>query len=811
MDMSKFHRAISLVICGLLILLPLSSCSIFGSGGETQQKTTLAETVFEVTMVTPLSANEMLYLEILDEVTGIALNPTRYEMEAKDDYSYYVRIPLAIGSLVKYRYVRQGTDANIIERDANGNVLQYRLNLIKKPAVVKDFISGWEATAYQGQTGEISGFIYDQDTEAPLGEILVCLNGLKTFSSSDGYYELKNVPLGEYNLVAFHPDGKYKTFQQGAVIAENSVTPASFGIEPADMVDVTFIVTPPTGVTTSGEIRLISNLYSLGNTFSEQSGGVSVLAAQAPVLVLQENGTYSLTLQIPQGFDLQYKFSLGDGFLNAERGADGSFKTRQLIVPNRDTKINNSIETWYSHGDSPVTFNLTVPENTPANDSIAIQFNPFVWMEPIPMQKVSTNKWNFTLYGPQEYLNGAQFRFCRNSQCGLADDALTSGPNAPGYILNLDDPSSQTVNYALEKWAGLEQDNYTFQPVAIPANNIYIKAIEISSDFDKKDMAAFDWGIVNAAVNGANLLLLTPTWTFPSSSALGITLKTGSDLFKADLDKMTTFTQETAMSLGLYPQPRFAKGAANYWNNSERSFTWWNAWFARYERLLLHFADYAEVNGIQTMVIGGSAVAPALPGGKLANGNSANTPYNAEEIWNAMIENIRGHFSGQLFFALPYSSNLDATYDFLGKVDAIYVEMNTALTSSESPNLSEIKNRFSTILDNDIYNLYATYQKPVILGIQYTSVDGSASNCLNFSNSCQEYVQSEDNALEKVDLEEQALIYQAVIEEALQRDWIYGLVSKGYMPSVIVEDHSASTYGKPAGVVVSHYYNSLVK
>jgi hypothetical protein len=43
----------------------------------------------------------------------------------------------------------------------------------------------------------------------------------------DGYYELKNVPVGEYNLVAFQVDGNYQPFQQGAVIAENSVTPAS--------------------------------------------------------------------------------------------------------------------------------------------------------------------------------------------------------------------------------------------------------------------------------------------------------------------------------------------------------------------------------------------------------------------------------------------------------------------------------------------------------------------------------------------------------------------------------------------------------
>jgi hypothetical protein len=417
--MQKIQKTLAILLSGLFLLTALVSCDVFSTGAETQQKTTLAETVFEVTLSEPVNENESLYLEILDEVTGIALNPTRYAMEAKDNLSYYVRIPLAIGSLQKYRYVRQGTDANLIERDTFGNVVQYRLAAIKKPAVIKDLIAGWEEKAYAGKTGEISGYVYDQKTEAPLGEIMICLNGLRTFSSSDGYFELKNVPLGEFNLVAYHPDGKYKVFQQGAVIAENSV----WSLFHRPVVKVTFVATPPAGQTTSGTLRFISNLYSQGNTLNENSGGVSVLASQAPAMALQSNGTYTLTLEIPEGFDLQYKYSLGDGFLNAERYQDGSYRIRQLLVPGHDLKVKNSIETWFSSGSNAVTFNLTVPENTPANDQISIQFNPFVWMEPIPMKQVSGNKWTFTLTprilnGPSSYLP---------TPMRTADTVLTTG------------------------------------------------------------------------------------------------------------------------------------------------------------------------------------------------------------------------------------------------------------------------------------------------------------------------------------------------------------------------------------------------
>jgi hypothetical protein len=807
--MKKIRFTSSLILIGLLIGLLSSGCSSFNSEGETVQKTTLAETVFEVTLAEPLNENEILYLEMLDEVTGVALNPSRYEMEAKDDYSYFVRIPMVIGSLVKYRYVRQGTDANIIEHDSNGNVVHYRLNVIKKPAIVKDFIAKWNSKKFEGKTGEISGFVYDEDTEVPLPEIMVSINGLRTFTSSDGYYELRNVPLGEYNLVALEPDGNYNAFQQGAVIAENSVTPASFGLKAAEMVQVTFIVTPPANQVTQGDMRFISNLYSQGNTYSEKDGGISVLASQAPLLKRLDNGDYSVTLDVPENFDLRYKFSLGDGFINAEHASNGSYRVRQLIVPGKNSKIYNTVESWFSSGKEPVKIYLTVPEYTPENDVVSIQINPFVWMEPIPMVKESDYQWSFTLYSPQEYLNNAQFRFCRNYQCGLADDAQTSGKNSTGFTLNLDDPNMYTINYALETWAGLAQANYPLQPIAIPTNNIFIKGIEINPSFDKTDMATYKWGLVNAAVSGANLLVLSPTWTFREYSTSGITLQTGSDLLYSDYDGIKTFADEAGLALGMYPQPRFETSTSTYWYDAEKSFNWWQDWFTRYERFILHYADYAEIHGIQTLIIGGSEVAPAFPNGKLPNGNSANTPYDMADKWSALIDDIRGHFSGQLFFALPYSTNMEDVPDYLSKVDALYIELNTALSTSNSPTLDELKTRTSSVLDSGVYNLYATLQKPVIIALDYPSLDGSASNCLNYSNSCQEYLKTNDTPLKYVDQEEQAMIYQAIFEESLTRSWIYGLVAQGYNPSVKVLDNSGSIYGKSAEIVLSYYFNAL--
>ena len=117
---------------------------------------------------------------------------------------------------------------------------------------------------------------------------MVVINGMRTFTSFDGFFKFEKVPLGEFHLTAIHPDGKFEVFQQNAVIAENSVTPASFGLPSAKMVDVTFVVSAPQDTNLSAAIRLIGNTYTLGNSFGELTGGASVLASRAPVLKVKK-------------------------------------------------------------------------------------------------------------------------------------------------------------------------------------------------------------------------------------------------------------------------------------------------------------------------------------------------------------------------------------------------------------------------------------------------------------------------------------------------------------------------------------------
>jgi hypothetical protein len=796
-------RLLHLFSTVLLTIFLVNSCSSGTDAGGTKQKLDQAETVFQARLFQPLSDGEDLNLEIVDEVTGIALNPTRYKMDSVGSAEYKVRLPLAVGSVIRYRYVRTSSQ-NIIEKNSKGEQVLFRLYKVNKPGQVNDLVAGWDGQPYPAETGEISGYVYDAKTEAPLGEILISVNGLQTYTSFDGFYKFENVPIGEYPIVAVHSDGLYEAFQQYAVVANNSVTPSTFGMNSAKLINVTFEVRVPKDTAPNAIVRLLGNLHQMGNSFAELDDGTSVVPSLSPVLSKTDDNLYKISIVLPAGHDLRYKYSLGDGFVNAEHAADSSFLVRQLIVPTRDTVVRDNVETWYSGGSAPVKFQVTAPANTPTGDSLSIQFNPYVWMQPIPMWPAGENGWTYTLYGPFNYLDQAQYRFCRNEQCGIADDVITRGANGLGYLLDLSKGTPLTINYQIGQWFGLETKNYDTEGLA-KADHLLIKGFEISTPFDRKWLSHIDVGLVDAAVNGGNWVFLNPTWTFNPDGSAG--LNPQNDTMSGDIRSILRLSNEAGLSFALFPQLNAAGSANNYWSKAELSYNWWQRWFISYQRFILNYVDFASQQGINTIIIGGDSVSPAFPKGKLPNGSFSNTPYDFEEKWLGLIAEMRSRYSGQIGFALPYSASLDQAPAFISQFDFVFVEMNGALSASNTPSVSDLRSRVANVLDADIYKLYATFQKPIILGIDYTSIDGTSSDCLNFNSPCVTLYKNSSHETLPVDVDEQADVYRAILQEVAARPWVLGIVSQGLNPAVAVQDASSSVLGKPAMQVLSAIFN----
>ncbi|HSQ40445.1 MAG TPA: hypothetical protein VLM78_09825, partial [Anaerolineales bacterium] len=388
------------------------------------------QVTFHAYLPAPLAPNETLALRVLDEVSGLGFNYADYPLQARDALNYAATIPLAVNSVVKYRYIRiGGSEAH--ETSAANQPIRYRLHSIVGPGEITDLIAAWPDRPFNGATGSVQGTAVNTDSGTAIPNLLVTAGGVQAVTDSAGRFILQGLPVGTHNVVGYAMDGGYSTFEQGATVAQGLATPVEVIVRPRVLVPITFTVHVPKNTQPGAPVRIAGNLLQLGNTFADLRGGLSVIADRMPSMNYIAEGLYSYTLYLPVGADIQYKYTLGDGYWNAERTSNNDFELRHMIVPPNVAVIEEEVVKWESGSSAPITFEVTVPPETPAGDIIYIQFNPYGWTEPIPMWSAGNNQWKYTLYGPLD-LRSIFYRYCRNGQCGVADDEATAGDSATG-------------------------------------------------------------------------------------------------------------------------------------------------------------------------------------------------------------------------------------------------------------------------------------------------------------------------------------------------------------------------------------------
>ncbi len=782
---------------------------------HTDQNIPLATVTFRATEQSGMPAGDIT-VEILDEVTGLALNPQRIPLKDIGSGQYEANVNFPIGTVVKYRYLR-GSSPYYVEYTASGKQVRYRMVDVTGPQVVNDIISAWTDFQYQGPTGRITGQVFNPDTNAPYPDALVLAGGMQTLTASDGSFLLEGLPPGVHNLVIYSLDGTFKTFQQGAMVAENATTPAVIKTSAAQYVNVTFQVTPPAGNVKGLPIRIVGNLYSLGNTYADAEGGMSVIAARAPLMAIAADGSYSLTLQLPVGFDLRYKYTLGDGFWNAEHTTDGLFATRQLIVPSEDTTITNSVTAWASNDSSPITFIVKVPADTRPEDTVSIQFNPFGWTNPIPMWPLGNNQWLFVLYSPLNMVNNLGYRYCRNDQCGVADDTATAGADAAGRALTVTQ-EGQTLNDEIQSWVGwsVSQTPTTVTDETItPRSADFVTGVEIAPSYSPVWQPYMFWGFNKMEMLGANTAILSPTWSYTHAAPPVIEPVPGKDELWFDITQSIQTARQNNLNPILFPRLSESEDSADIWASAGQTPGWWDNWFERYKVFAVNFADVAAQTNVSAIILGGPEVSPALPGGKLADGSPSGVPADAADKWADIIATIRQRYQGKIIWALPYPWPVDSLpQDLLSSVDEVYVLFSPELSPSSSPTQDELVGTIGTALDGDINSLYQQINKPVLLGVDYPSTNGAYAGCVPTGDACISFEalsssQPVTQTLQVV-LQAQVNIYNAFFQAVGTRDWLAGFVSRGFYNPVAIQDASPSIYGKPAADVVGYWFPKLL-
>lgn len=772
------------------------------------------QVTFHAALTTALAPNETLTVRILDEVTGLGFHHADYTLQPRDALNYVVTISLPLNSVVKYRYVRvSGSEAQ--ETTAANQPIRYRMHAVIGSGEIIDLIAGWQDRPYGGATGSVQGTAINADTGTAIPNLLVTAAGIQAVTDSAGRFILPGLPVGTHNVVGYAMDGGYTTFEQGATVAQGLATPVEVRVRPTVLVPVTFTVHVPKNTQIGAPLRIAGNLLQLGNTFADLRGGLSLITDRMPTLNYVSEGVYSNTIYLPAGADVQYKYTLGDGFWNAERDSNGGVVLRQIIVPANGAVIEERVAKWESGRSAPISFEVTVPPETPAGDIIYIQFNPYGWTEPLPMWSMGNNVWKYILYGPLD-LNSVFYRYCRNGQCGVADDQATMGESAIGRQVGTA-IISQDIRDTVTRWAWMSANG----PASLVGSNViarqagFMTGIEFQPYYHPNLNTFTPQAMQNVQALGSNWVILTPTWTYTSVNPLIFGTRPGADPLWVDTAQMISQGRALNLNVGIFPQPRFASDASTFWRTAPLDPTWWLTWFDSYRTFAVHYADLAAQTDAQALILGGDWIGPALPNGLLPDGLPSGVPSDAETRWLAILNEVRAHFRGQILWAIPYTAPNLITPAFLTQTDGVYLMISGHLSANLLPSKSELEAAAAALLDNSIQPLQAMLGKPVYLAFGYPSINGSGNNCLpansatclNWSALNQPTV---DRAELQLNLQQQADIYEVLLAAVNTRPWVSGVVARGYYPPTLLQDKSASTHGKPAGDVLWYWYQRFL-
>lgn len=795
----KMHIPSSRFIPWFLILALLTGCNMPGTApsaappaAEAESATPLPpapETLVSFRVVAPANTPDgtQVFLTILDEVTGLALNSIAIPMEvgagAPDSGSgpvYVMTLPFQIGSVIKYRYERSSElGVNVAEHLSDGSAVRYRMAHVTGQMLIDDFISRWTDTPYDLPTGRISGQAVADGKGIP--GLLISAGGAQTFSDADGNFLLEGLPPGTHNLVAYAMNGAFHTFQQGARVAADSTTPAMLEMHAAGEVKVIFVVRVPPDTPPVIPVRLAGNLYALGNTFANLSMGASVLPANMPQMEPLPDGRYRATLSLPSGADISYKYTLGDGFWNAERNPDGSIRLRRLIVPESTILVEDQVDTWQDSTAAPLTIDLRVPDDTPENDFVTVQFNPLIgWTEPIPMWNLGSGRWGYVLYSPLNLPGELSYRFCRNGQCEKAGDI--EGERKVRLT-----GDAQTLNVqikAWQNWAGLSVGE-------LPAVEIsgrgadFIAGVEISPEYHASWESQFPTTLADLSALHANRLIFTPTWSYgripPGVDPPLLSPQPERDPSWFALETMLAQTAQSGIQTAVFPMANYLLPWDQWWATAPRqSPGWWTVWFEQYRAFILNHADLAASAGAKALILGGDWVSPALPAGTLADGQPSGVPEDAETRWRNLIDEIRSRFGGRILWAIaPYA--LENPPAFLDAVDEIY--LTVSLTPGQD--YSDVFGmELETWLDSSFAPLLTNLGKSAQLAIEVPA---------------------------SPDMQYQVDRYAAALQAVAGREWITGIISRGYYPPAAIQDDSASVHGKPAANLISGWFFALIQ
>ncbi len=827
-------RLISRYLLPLIFSLTLSSCDVirdvaplFLPNAPTPQPTHTAYPTptpqpnvtvnFKVTTPVNTSAGSAIHLVLPDLVGGAAHKTIILTNAGGNIWSGSLTAP--VGALLRYRYQRVGGTQVVDEKRADDVTILYRTALISSPLLIEDTIAAWTDTPFIGDKGRIVGIVRDVSSNRGIPGLIVSAGGQQTLTGFDGEYVLWNLPANApTTLTAFAPDGSFRTAMVVATppTRDGNTAFVDLGLAAAKTVKVTFVVAPPVDTPAGAPLWLVGNTLQLGETFAPGPRGSTTASQRQLLLTQQPDGRWSAVASLYEGLDLRYKYTLGSAVINGELNSDGRAVIRQIVLPGDDAiVVQDQVVNWKSSLNSPVSFSVNTPPTTPPTDEVTLQFNlEGAWLSPVPLWPAGVNQWNYTLYNPLDFRGEAQYRFCRNFECGVAADAAMFGPNPAGYhfTTTILPQSLQNSVGAWQWWVDVPAPALNLPP--INARPGFQAGFELAP-WRTPQTGALPDAFEALKPTSANWIRIPIIWDAPSANPPLISFDFVRSPFRSDLIAAIKAARERGYKVALYPVVRpalngpFGGDLNLYFDAGAKDPGWWDGWFREYARFLAYYADVAAFTGAEMYYLGDSSLARALPG-------APNTPADAEARWRNLLNALRrDHYNAPIAFGLDFNGQtLAPPPPFLDAVEVIDIRFAAALTGSPTASLEELKAGAASLIDSQLQPVYSRFKRPLVITALYVSTDGGAAQCIGLAaGGCQPphkvAPEQPDSAMFPLDLTEQQLAYEAVLLAINERPWLNGFYGYAYNPSVALRDKHYSPRSKPAETLLAAWFAKI--
>jgi hypothetical protein len=283
---------------------------------------------------------------------------------------------------------------------------------------------------------------------------------------------------------------------------------------------------------------------------------------------------------------------------------------------------------------------------------------------------------------------------------------------------------------------------------------------------------------------GANYLSLLVTWYQNDSHSTDIqpTVLSPSD---EDLAHVIAYAHSHGVRVLLKPQIELVNDP-DHWRG-EISFAddaTWQSWFTSYLQFISHYAQFAQVNGVEEFSIGTELV----------------TASKRTQQWRGIIRAVRAQYTGLLTYSALHSGE-EVSVEFWDDLDFIGVNSFYHLTNFRSPTINQLIDgwRWPVL---QLERLHARFpDKPIIFTeVGYPSIERANVWPWNWYR------------LAPVDLDGQARCYEALFRVWWKNPnlpWFHGLFMWNWLASPQQggpQNTDYTPYGKPAESVLNAWF-----